>query len=42
MSASWSRSLMPSSSEPAEIATFLLGVLLWPILATGGDVAITF
>jgi hypothetical protein len=26
----------------SEIATFILGVLLWPILATGGDVAIGF
>jgi hypothetical protein len=25
----------------SQIATFILGVLLWPILATGGDVAIT-
>lgn len=23
-------------------ATFVLGVILWPILATGGDVAIRF
>jgi hypothetical protein len=26
----------------SQIATFLFGILLWPILATGGDVAITF
>lgn len=26
----------------SQIATFLLGVILWPILATGGDVLISF
>lgn len=26
----------------SQVATFLLGVLMWPILAIGGDVAIRF
>jgi hypothetical protein len=26
----------------SQIATFLLGVVLWPILATGGDVLLRF
>lgn len=26
----------------SQVATFIFGVLLWPILATGGDVAIRF
>lgn len=26
----------------SQITTFVLGVVLWPILATGGDLAITF
>jgi hypothetical protein len=31
-----------SLDNGSEIATFILGVILWPILATGGDVAIAF
>jgi hypothetical protein len=31
-----------SLDSGSEIATFLLGVILWPVLATGGDVAIVF
>jgi hypothetical protein len=31
-----------SLDSGSEIATFILGVILWPILATGGDVGIRF
>jgi ABC-type Na+ efflux pump permease subunit len=31
-----------SLDTASQIATFILGVVLWPILVTGGDVAITF
>jgi hypothetical protein len=28
--------------DASQVVTFLVGVLLWPILATGGDVLIAF
>ena len=31
-----------SLDTASQIATFVAGVVLWPILATGGDLAITF
>jgi ABC-type Na+ efflux pump permease subunit len=31
-----------SLDNASQIVTFILGVVLWPVLATGGDVAITF
>jgi hypothetical protein len=31
-----------SLDTASQIATFISGVVLWPVLATGGDVAIVF